>query len=134
MATIRIAVEQVEDRSGGPVKPSVKLVRRSNSSRFSIFAALVGEVISFSRGCLFPSTETEREAGEEGKREGELGTLRRRIDAFLRLVLGDTSQNPVCNSHCGPEQSAAGYAKLARFPFIYDPAPCGIFGKISRAK
>lgn len=44
MATIRIAVEQVEDRSGDPVKSSAKLVRRPNSSReFSIFAAFAGE-------------------------------------------------------------------------------------------
>jgi len=31
MATIGVAVEQVEDRSGGLVKPSVKLVRQPNS-------------------------------------------------------------------------------------------------------
>ena len=80
--------------------------------------------------------EREREREREKGRALRYVLLGRRIDAFRRFppTRVGRHQNPVCNSHCGPEQSAAGYTKLARFPFIYDPAPYGIFGKISQAK
>lgn len=69
--------------------------------------------------------ERERGGGEgerRGRENSTLCTAQRQIDAFLhRPELGDTSQNPKCNSHCGPEQPAGVVRETCAIPFYLRP-------------